>query len=78
MRNIRIDSKPQWKVPPDRIKREHPASSAKLLWKFKTQAWVNSVPAVDEKAVYFTGTDTYCHALDRVSGSEKWQYYSSF
>ncbi len=71
---IGIDSKLKWEVPPDRTKREHPPSSARMIWKFKTQAWVNATPALDEKAVYFTGTDTYCHALDRVSGSEKWQY----
>lgn len=72
--NIRIDSKLKWDIPPDRKKREHPASNAKLLWKFKTQAWVNSMPSVNEKTVYFTDTDTCCYALDRVSGAEKWRY----
>lgn len=73
-KNIRIDQKLKWDIPEKRKKRKHSSSTGRLVWKFKTQNWVQYRPAVDEKTVYFTDIIANLYAIERLSGKEKWKF----
>ena len=44
-----------------------------MVWRWKTGADVIGTPAIDAKRVYFVSLDNVLRALDRNSGSVRWQ-----
>ena len=49
------------------------AKDGKVIWRWKTGADVIGTPAIDAKRVYFVSLDNVLRALDRNSGSLRWQ-----
>jgi outer membrane protein assembly factor BamB len=49
------------------------AKDGKVVWRWKTGADVIGTPAIDTKRVYFVSLDNVLRALDRNSGSVRWQ-----
>ena len=49
------------------------ADDGKTIWRWKTGADVVGTPAIDHKHVYFVSLDNVLRALDRKSGSVRWQ-----
>jgi outer membrane protein assembly factor BamB len=51
-----------------------PHELTELKWKFKTEGWVFSSPAVSDGMVFFGSDDTYLYAVDIKTGQEKWKF----
>ena len=49
------------------------AKDGKVIWRWKTGADVIGTPAIDAKRIYFVSLDNVLRALDRDSGSVRWQ-----
>jgi outer membrane protein assembly factor BamB len=49
------------------------AKDGKVIWRWKTGADVIGTPAIDTKRIYFVSLDNVLRALDRDSGSVRWQ-----
>ena len=51
------------------------AWSGKLLWKFQTQSFIESSPAVADGKVYTGGDDGYVYCLDAYNGALYWKTF---
>ena len=45
-----------------------------LRWKFKTEDYIDSSPAVADGTVFFGSADSYLYAVDMKTGQEKWKF----
>jgi len=53
-----------------------PKQFDQLVWKFETDSYVSSSPAVSDGVVYFGSWDGYLYALDINTGQEQWKFYT--
>ena len=49
-----------------------------LKWKFKTEGWVYSSPAIADGVVYFGSKDGNLYAVDIKTGQEKWKFKTKY
>ena len=55
-------------------KSKAPTELTYLRWKFETESWVDSSPAVADGVVYFGSSDRHLYAVNINTGQEKWKF----